>query len=166
MDTVVIILLFLFVILLGVAVLAGIGYGLWKIPYVGKYLCLLATGWFIFSLYTAIWPPNSFYFEEMKYHANIDLLERAEVVDKSASYPDFHGDYYSQATFEVSTFSESEISPEYRLSSCEIPPYIKSKVGDNHKGGTCWFIQKEIDQRLSVAYFKELGLLHYHYYQH
>ncbi|OUR86331.1 hypothetical protein A9Q92_05940, partial [Methylophaga sp. 42_8_T64] len=106
------------------------------------------------------------YFEEMKYHANIDLLERAEVVDKSASYPDFHGDYYSQATFEVSTFSESEISPEYRLSSCEIPPYIKSKVGDNHKGGTCWFIQKEIDQRLSVAYFKELGLLHYHYYQH
>ncbi len=70
---------------------------LWRKGKYGKgIVCTLLVG-VIYSIYTAIYPTESFYREEFVRIAGIPLPDSATFLHKEASYPDFHGDYSSCA---------------------------------------------------------------------
>jgi len=59
----------------------------------------------IFSLYqsiTAVYPNDSFYFDEFKYVTKREIPKSAKIKFKESSYPDFHGDYSSKSIIELS----------------------------------------------------------------
>ncbi|WP_129876723.1 hypothetical protein [Mucilaginibacter terrigena] len=55
-----------------------------------------------YEIYTAIYPTDSFYFDEFKKVTSLDIPKSAEVIDKTVSYPDFHGDYTSCSIIKLS----------------------------------------------------------------
>jgi hypothetical protein len=63
---------------------------------------------FVYEIYTAIYPTDSFYFDEFKKVTSLDIPKSAEIINKTASYPDFHGDYISCSIIKLS-------KPDYKL---------------------------------------------------
>jgi hypothetical protein len=55
-----------------------------------------------YHVYTAVYPPDSFYREEFEERTGIGMPVSAKIIYKNATYPDFHGDYASALLFEVS----------------------------------------------------------------
>lgn len=58
--------------------------------------------WIFYSAFTAFYPEDSFYIEEYKTVIGIAAPASAKIVRKSASYPDFHGNYCSASLMELS----------------------------------------------------------------
>jgi uncharacterized protein with PQ loop repeat len=58
--------------------------------------------WIFYSIYIALYPNESFYFEEYKSVVGKPVPKSAEIVDKSASYPDFQGSYNSVSLISLS----------------------------------------------------------------
>lgn len=55
-----------------------------------------------YAVFTALYPTDSFYMEKYKTAIGSPAPPSANVVKKSASYPDFHGDYYALFMMELS----------------------------------------------------------------
>ena len=49
--------------------------------------------WFAWSIYDAVYPPESFYVAELKNMVKVNLPSDAQFQFKTATYPDIHGDY-------------------------------------------------------------------------
>ena len=64
-------------------------------PKVGILLSVAFTTWLFYSLYTGIYPTDSFYLSEFKKVTGTEAPASAVIVRGEASYPDFHGDYCS-----------------------------------------------------------------------
>jgi hypothetical protein len=58
--------------------------------------------WLTYSIYTAIYPTDEFYYDEFKTVTLRQIPKSAVVVNKTASYPDFHGDYVSVSRIKLS----------------------------------------------------------------
>jgi hypothetical protein len=58
--------------------------------------------WIFYSIYIAFYPNESFYFEEYKNVVGKLAPKSAEIIDKSASYPDFQGSYNSVSLIRLS----------------------------------------------------------------
>jgi hypothetical protein len=58
--------------------------------------------WLAYSIYTAIYPTDEFYYEEFKTVTLREIPKSAVIVKKTASYPDFHGDYVSASRVKLS----------------------------------------------------------------
>ncbi|WP_426328470.1 hypothetical protein [Pedobacter sp. R-06] len=58
--------------------------------------------WFFYSIYTAFYPQDSFYFEEYETVVRKTVPKSAEIISKSASYPDIHGNYCSVSLMKLS----------------------------------------------------------------
>lgn len=56
----------------------------------------------IYITYDSLYPSESFYEEEFKTVTLREIPESAEFIEKSASYPDFHGDYCSSSQIKLS----------------------------------------------------------------
>jgi energy-coupling factor transporter transmembrane protein EcfT len=70
--------------------------------YIGIVLLIIAPLWTVYSVYTAIYPTDSFYLEEFKEVTLRKAPKTAKVISKTASYPDFHGDYCSASLIKLS----------------------------------------------------------------
>lgn len=57
----------------------------------------------VYSIYTAIYPTDSYYYSEFKEVTLRDAPKSATIINKGASYPDFHGDYCSASLMIIST---------------------------------------------------------------
>jgi hypothetical protein len=55
-----------------------------------------------YSGYTAVYPPDSYFLEQFANASMHPVPASARVTEKSASYPDFHGDYCSYSRIELS----------------------------------------------------------------
>jgi hypothetical protein len=55
-----------------------------------------------YSIYTAFYPTDSFYFDDFKQVTSRKIPGSASVIDKTASYPDFHGKYVSCSLIKLS----------------------------------------------------------------
>ncbi|MBE7177323.1 MAG: hypothetical protein INR69_13010 [Mucilaginibacter polytrichastri] len=114
----------IFLIIVGV-----IGLILLAIPYVGLYfmykwltkkgykkvglsLIIAFTVYSGYSTYTAIYPTDSFYFSEFKKVTLREAPKSATVINKQASYPDFHGDYCSASLITMSNNDYSTLLKE------------------------------------------------------
>lgn len=66
-----------------------------RLKYMGIALVIIAPLYTAYDIYTAIYPTDSFYFHEYETVTLRKAPEGAKVLNKTASYPDFHGDYCS-----------------------------------------------------------------------
>ena len=62
-----------------------------------------------YEAYTAIYPTDDFYFDEFKKITFLEIPASAKVIEKTASYPDFHGDYVSCALIKLSSQDFKEL---------------------------------------------------------
>jgi hypothetical protein len=88
-------------------------------------IVLLAFYSFIaYNIYTAIFPTDDFYYDEFRTVTLKPIPKSAVIVKKTASYPDFHGDYTSVSLIKLSKQDYrkllSEIRADKRLHKGEI----------------------------------------------
>ncbi len=69
---------------------------------VGVAIVIAITSFLCYEVYTAIYPTDSFYFEEYKTITLREPPKSAVVIKKTASYPDFKGEYASAALIRLS----------------------------------------------------------------
>ncbi len=73
---------------------------------------VVIVGSLIFFIYTAFYPTDSFYEDEFEYNTGIKLPPSADILDKDASYPDQHGDYWSAAIIQLNESDYSKLKTE------------------------------------------------------
>lgn len=102
------IILLIVLLLLLISIPTGIAYLLHrqlrktKIKLVGV-LCLVIVPIFtIYVVYRALYPDDDFYFEEYKTVTLLNTPKSAIILKKTATYPDFHGDYISVSMIRLS----------------------------------------------------------------
>lgn len=135
-ETFILLLIFALVLLLGLAVIVALGalLGILAKKMVGWLLrgradsaakAKLAQravqgGFFLFIaylVYTAVYPPDSFYLGEFSLATHQDPPSDAVVVAKDATYPDFHGDYRSFSRIKLSNSSYKTLLRKMRSDS-------------------------------------------------
>lgn len=72
--------------------------------------------WIFYSIYTAFYPEDSFYFEEYVTVVGKPAPKSAKIIDKSASYPDIHGKYFSVSLMKLSDSDYYVLSNEINKS--------------------------------------------------
>ncbi|MCW3126104.1 MAG: hypothetical protein JWO03_1762 [Bacteroidetes bacterium] len=73
------------------------GYRFW-----GLFICLSIIGSEFFAVYTALYPLDSFYKEDFEFCTKLKFPESGKIIAKDATYPDFHGEYSSDAVVSIS----------------------------------------------------------------
>lgn len=66
-------------------------------------LVLCVSGWIAYSVFTAIYPTDAFFFNEFREVTLRDAPSSSKVIHKTASFPDFHGDYGSASLIGLSS---------------------------------------------------------------
>lgn len=67
------------------------------------YILIITASIAFYESCTAVFPNNSFYYDEFEYVTNRKIPDSAEIKFKDSSYPDFHGDYFSKSIIELSS---------------------------------------------------------------
>jgi len=70
--------------------------------WLGIAIILSSMALLFFSIYTAIYPLDSFYFDDFKKVTSTEIPKSATIIEKTASYPDFHGKYVSCSLIKIS----------------------------------------------------------------
>jgi len=70
--------------------------------WIGLLIIAISISTLAYGMYTAVYPTDSFYFEDFKKVTSLDIPKSAVIVNKTASYPDFHGDYISCSIMKLS----------------------------------------------------------------
>ena len=71
-------------------------------PHIGIIISLLIIGFETYTIYTAIYPLDDFYKDDFEYETKLKFPKSANIIAKDASYPDFQGQYVSDARIELS----------------------------------------------------------------
>lgn len=141
-------------------------YAVFKMPKCGKYICGLSFAFIVYHAARGVWPADKFYIEEINDYANIDLPVDTKVVFKQASYPDFHGDYHSEAVFKVFDFDQAIFPSEKPDVTCTIPEEMKRAAGVEIKDAVCWNKDLDIDRHITIVFSAANNVLYYYYFQH
>src|SRR4051812_8437817 len=94
MNTLGIVLVVLFVLTIVFCIPSLILYFLYKwltkkgYRWIGLLIIAVSISTLLYGLYTAVYPSDSFYFDEFKKVTSLDIPKSAEVINKTASYPD------------------------------------------------------------------------------
>lgn len=75
-----------------------------KIKLVGLVFVIIVPITTLYFLYTAVYPNDNFFFHEYLKVTLREVPKSATIIKKTASYPDFHGDYISVCKIELSKF--------------------------------------------------------------
>jgi len=108
LDNIILIVLVIIAIFIAVMIVALPIYflHLWLTKKGLRYLSLVSISilliWTFYSIYTAVYPTDSFYLNEFSEVTLRQPPTSAEVIRKEASYPDFHGDYCSVSLIKLS----------------------------------------------------------------
>ncbi|WP_369857857.1 hypothetical protein [Candidatus Thalassolituus haligoni] len=156
----------LIVLILPLAILSGILLLIWKKVPFGKYVSSLLLVGFLFVVVTAIWPMDSFYKDELQNNAGLRVDDGYEVLAKSSSYPDMHGDYYSEAVFRVSELDLSTLAGDVApIEQCVVPRMTKPFLPSQNGVIKCWGANRNIDEWFRLTYFPDSGILYYRFDQ-
>ncbi len=69
----------------------------------------------IFSTWTAFFPMNGFYRDEFEYNTGLKFPDSGKIIDKDSEYPDFHGDYWAAAIFEVNEVDFNKLKADLKI---------------------------------------------------
>ena len=144
-----------------------ITYCLRKIPKVGDLLSGLFVLFIVFRIVTAVWPRNSFYIDDFEYFTKLDLPEAVEVLYKSSSFPDMHGDYFSEALFRVKNLNVENMPANIEESSqCSVPVTVEAHIALDSQGVQCWFVDNlDGDKHFEFLYFPTTDLLYFSFFK-
>ena len=144
MDTVV----FAFIALLIVSILfllpVLIGYKLWRKGKYTKYIVVVLLAGYAYMWFRAFYPEDAFFADHLERFTGVEFEEGMDVVEKSAGYPDIHGDYPACAVIKL---SEKNIA---RLTSAKVDGY--KEIEPSRASGVCL---KSVDLKLEHLYFKD-----------
>jgi hypothetical protein len=70
--------------------------------WIGLLIIAISISTLVYCMYTAVYPTDSFYFEDFKKVTSLNIPKSAVILNKTASYPDFHGDYISCSIMKLS----------------------------------------------------------------
>ena len=101
-DIIVLLILAILIVLVSLLLLLLLIRWLCKKGTWGKVVSILMLGGITYMIVTAIWPLKGFYIDEFVCRSGLTFPKSAVFLYKSATYPDFHGDYSSEAVFTVS----------------------------------------------------------------
>ena len=152
-------------ILLILSVFVLILYLLLKIPRFGKAISISLVLFGIYTIYTAIYPPESFYKDEFELNMGFPLSNSISFIKKQASYPDFHGDYYSTATIEISEKDYKKILHKISISTnnnCKVSKHMRK---NNLEPLSCLSIEKEQDKHFELIMFSDKKTIYFLYSQ-
>jgi len=88
--------------LLGIVAVLAIFLRIWRTGRIGKIATAVVAAGALYEIYTAVYPPESFYKGEFEKVTGLAFPNSGSFLFKEASYPDIHGDYDSCAMIEVS----------------------------------------------------------------
>ncbi|MFT6052290.1 MAG: hypothetical protein ACI9B9_001939 [Halioglobus sp.] len=144
-----------------------ITYALRKIPKVGNVLSALFVLFIVFRIITAIWPRDSFYTDDFEYFTKLELPEVVEVLYKSSSFPDMHGDYFSKALFRVENLNIEDMPANIEESSeCPIPTAVEAHIALNTQGVQCWFVDNlDGDKHFEFLYLPSIDILYFSFFK-
>jgi len=156
----------LLAIVLPLAILIGILILIYKkFPY-GKHVALVLGTGVLYGIVTAIWPTDSFYLDELQSNSNLKLLGKYKVLSKNSSFPDIHGDYYSEAVLRVTDIDLSSLASDLKaIDKCTTPSMVKPFLLENSGAAKCWTSNRDIDKWFKLTYFPSIGLLHFRFNQ-
>lgn len=92
----------------------------------GLYIFIICSSFAFYESYIAVYPTDSFYYDEFEYVTNQKIPESAEIKFKDSSYPDFHGDYFSKSIIELSPTDFNRLLKELQNDKT----FIESKNDD------------------------------------
>jgi hypothetical protein len=134
------------------------------------YIYLLITTIMVIT-YIGIFPDESFYAEEFKDVTLKELPHSAKFISKSASYPDFHGDYCSQSQIRLSKNDYSkllwELHEDERLSKGDysLSDY-NNKVPENLVYQFTRVIDTKDDELLYIGFGNDSQTVYVNVYKH
>ena len=109
---------------------------------------------------------DSFYKDELQNNAGLRVDDGYEVLAKSSSYPDMHGDYYSEAVFRVSELDLSTLAGDVApIEQCVVPRMTKPFLPSQNGVIKCWGANRNIDEWFRLTYFPDSGILYYRFDQ-
>lgn len=156
----------LLIIMLPLAILIGMLILIWKKDPYGKYVSLALGIGVIFVIVTAIWPMDSFYLDELRNNSNLEVSGKYEVLSKNSSYPDMHGDYYSEAVLRVTDMDFSSLSGDLKpIEKCTVPSIAEPFLPADYGSVKCWASNRNIDEWFSLIYFPDRGILYFRFDQ-
>jgi hypothetical protein len=107
-DTVLLLLLTLITVSILIGLPIWLGFWLFKYlskkgyRYFGLIMLTIVIGSITYFVYDAVFPADSFYYSEFKEVTLRTIPKSAVIIKKTASYPDFHGDYCSASLIKIS----------------------------------------------------------------
>jgi len=111
-----------------------------------------------YSGYTAVYPPDSVYLDELAQVSLRPPAASARVVDKNAAYPDFHGDYCSYSRIELSPADFqtllSQVESDQRLRPVAVKLSQKDALRSASKAFSRYQAGKQ-DRHLSMAFLAD-----------
>lgn len=111
-----------------------------------------------YSGYTAVYPPDSIFLEDFAQVSLRPPAASAKVVDKSAAYPDFHGDYCSYSRIELAPADFqallSQVETDQRLRPVAVDHSQKGALRSAKKAFSRYQAGKQ-DRHLSMAFLPD-----------
>lgn len=100
-----------------------------------RYFSLIPISIFLYlavSVYFAIYPKDEFYKREWTRNTKMELPSSARVIQKNASYPDFHGDYCAVALIDLSPADFQNLKKEVMNSEKMRIDTTEYSIGRSH----------------------------------
>lgn len=91
-----------------------------------KFLAAVPILLFVYFIYDAVYPGAEFYEEDYMEVTGMRFPDHSEIISKSASYPDTHGDYTSAAALKMSSKEYITLLDKMKLSTFKNEPYNTS----------------------------------------
>jgi hypothetical protein len=109
----------------------------------------------LFETYTAFHPLNRFYKNEFKSFTGIDFPKSAKIISSDSWYPDFQGDYWAAAVFEVSSMDNNKILKQLVKNQHFQIDTTKQGIGITSDYGE---LVKDIDESKIFVIYKHIGV--------
>lgn len=89
-----------------------------------RVLAFMPLGVLAYFIYDAVNPNDAFYKEDFQEATGLRFPDHAEIISKSASYPDTHGDYMSAAAVKISSKEFITLLDKIKNSEFEEKPFV------------------------------------------
>ena len=119
----------------------------------------------LFNIYIAIFPTDEFYYNEFNTVTLRPIPKSAVIIKKSASYPDFHGDYCSVSLIKLSKQDYNKLLNEIKadkrlhkgdiIGSSELDEVAGKSLDSRVIGVFNRNIPNEEDHYLTIAFLKD-----------
>lgn len=151
-----------------ISVVALILYRLWRWHWIGKLVSAGVIATVTYLVVVAVWPTDSFYIEEFESRSGLSLPDTAIVLDKYASFPELHGDYWSKAVIRLTPQGFDSLAAKLAddVTECSGNTLVSKPQGtENLSPVGCWTNHIATDKTLFLTLFNDGRTIYFEYWQ-